>query len=432
MKKFFLNLSFFVIAITLVTLFSCGKSGQQSTNNEYTVVIEGYDWGPAVSKVILPMGETVESVNMGDFTVHVERTSDCGEITNAPSGDRTVVYAYISDKDGNRVDKGENVTLVLRVAPNLRIGHPYESFRSETCSGVRWVDYNMTITNIASGKVWNSEANRIMPLVDDFDLSGVFTHGDITMNYASFVPNTRAAKSPLFIWLHGGGEGGTDPIIPLVGNKVTNYASDEIQNLFEGTYILVPQCPTRWMDAGNGQTTRGDINDIYNEALMALIEKYLADNPRVDRNRIYVSGCSNGGYMAAKLLLLHPDFFAAGLISSCSYRPVNLTDQDVKNLKDVPIWFVHAADDGTTVLEETALPFYERLIDAGAKNVHFSYYDHVVDITGFYGGENYRYPGHWSWVYLHANKCILDFDGTPVKIDGRPVTIMEWTAAQSR
>lgn len=432
MKKKFRISIFMVIAITLVTLFACVGPNQQTNNNEYTVVIEGYDWGPAVSKVILPMGETVSTANIPDYTVHVERTSDCGEVTNAPSGDRTVVYAYVSDEEGNRVEEGENVTLVMYVAPNLRIGNPYESFRSETCNGVRWVDYNMTITNTASGKVWNSEANRIMPLVDDFDLSGVFTHGDVTMNYASFVPETKKAKSPLLIWLHGGGEGGTDPIIPLVGNKVTNYASDEIQNYFEGAYILVPQCPTRWMDAGDGQTTRGELNDIYNEALMALINKYLADNPGVDSDRIYVSGCSNGGYMAAKLLLTNPDFFAAGLISSCSYRPVNLTDQDVENIKDIPIWFVQAADDGTTVPEDTGLPFYRRLIDAGAKNVHFSFYDHVVDITGFYGGENYLYPGHWSWVYLHANECMLDLDGSPVKIDGRPVTIMEWTAAQSK
>ena len=430
-KKFWISF-FMVIAITLGSLFANGETTQQIKNNEYTVVIEGYDWGPAVSKVILPMSEAISSINMNDFTVHVERTSDCGEVTNTPSGDRTVVYAYVSNEEGNIVGEGGYVTLVMSVAPNLRIGNPYESFRSETCNGVRWVDYNMTITNVSSGKVWNSEANRIMPLVDDFDLSGIFSYGDVTMNYASFVPETKKTKSPLFIWLHGGGEGGTDPIIPLVGNKVTNYASDEIQNYFEGAYILVPQCPTRWMDAGNGQSTRGEINDIYYEALMALIKKYLTDNPGVDPNRIYVSGCSNGGYMAAKLLLAYPDFFAAGLISSCSYRPANLTDEQIESIKDIPIWFIQAADDRTTIPEETGLPFYQRLKDAGAKNVHMSFYDHVVDITGFYGGENYLYPGHWSWVYLHANKCVTDLDGSPVKIDGRPVTIMEWTAAQSK
>jgi len=55
-----------------------------------------------------------------------------------------------------------------------------------------------------------------------------------------------------------------------------------------------------------------------------------------------------------------------------------------------------------------------------------------VDITGFFGGEDYRYSGHWSWIYSHANESRRDLDGTPVMLDGRPVTIMEWLAAQSK
>jgi predicted esterase len=438
MKKKYWFAVFIIAAVSFCGLSSYGESNNlpesqsRIENYEYTVVIEGFDWGPAVSKVILHAGETISSVDMGDFTIHVERLSDCGEVRGNASGERTIVYAYVSDEDGNIVEEGEHITLVMAVTPNLRLANPYERFRTETCNGTYWLDYQMTITNNANGQVWNQEAGRIMPLVDEFDLSGKFTYGDVTLSYASFVPETENEKSPLFIWLHGGGEGGTDPIIPLIGNKVTNYASDEIQYFFNGAYILVPQCPTRWMDAGNGQSTRGEINDIYNESLMALIQNYVAENPGIDPNRIYVSGCSNGGYMASKLLLLHPDYFAAGLISSCSYRPANLTDEQINSIKDVPIWFIQAADDRTTIPKETGLPFYRRLIEAGAQNVHMSYYDHVVDITGFFGGENYHYPGHWSWVYLHANKCKYDLDGTPVKIDGRPVTIMEWTAAQRK
>lgn len=97
-----------------------------------------------------------------------------------------------------------------------------------------------------------------------------------------------------------------------------------------------------------------------------------------------------------------------------------------------PFGLYRPADDGTTIPEETGLPFYKHLIEAGAENVHMSYYDHVVDITVFYGGENYLYPGHWSWVYLHANKCKYNLDGSPVKINDRPVTIMEWLAAQRK
>ncbi|MBN2482242.1 MAG: hypothetical protein JXB19_10900, partial [Bacteroidales bacterium] len=89
-------------------------------------------------------------------------------------------------------------------------------------------------------------------------------------------------------------------------------------------------------------------------------------------------------------------------------------------------------DNYTTVPETTVVRLYKRLIEARAKNVHFSYYDHVVDITGFYRGDNYHYNGHWSWVYLHANKCKYDYDGSTIKLDGRPVTVMEWMAAQHK
>jgi predicted peptidase len=165
---------------------------------------------------------------------------------------------------------------------------------------------------------------------------------------------------------------------------------------------------------------------------MALIREYVKVNPGVDVNRIYVGGCSNGGYMALKLILLYPNYFAAAYISALAYKSEYLTDQELAKIKNVPIWFVHSKDDRTTVPDETVVPVYKRLVAAGAKNVHFTYYDHVVDVTGFYGGEGYHYNGHWSWVYLHKNLSRTDFDGSLVKVDGKTVTVMEWMAAQKK
>jgi predicted peptidase len=132
------------------------------------------------------------------------------------------------------------------------------------------------------------------------------------------------------------------------------------------------------------------------------------------------------------LILEHPEYFAAGYISALAYNSEFISDQQIEKIKDVPMWFVHSRDDNTTKPEETVVPLYERLKRAGAKNVVFSYYDNVTDITGFYGGKDYRYPGHWSWIYSHANVARTDFDGSPVLLDGRPVSIMEWLAAQKK
>jgi predicted peptidase len=218
----------------------------------------------------------------------------------------------------------------------------------------------------------------------------------------------------------------------LLGNLAANYASEDMQSIFDGAFVLAPQCPGAWMHNDKGVSTQGKENDIYNEGLMALIKDYVKSNPKVDASRIYVGGCSNGGYMALKLMLLYPDYFAAAYISSLAYQSQYITNEELGKIKKLPIWFVHSKDDATTKADETVVPVYKRLVAAGAKNVHLTLYDHVYDVTDFFGGKGYLYNGHWSWVYLHKNHPRVDFDGSPVKINGKPVSIMEWLAAQKR
>jgi predicted esterase len=409
-------------------------STENETGGTYTMVVEGYDWGAGVSKVILSLGETLSVADPGDYTVFVNRSSDCVTIEGEEaSGERIIVHAYVSDEQGNLMDSGTHVTLVLYVSPLIPLTSPFQYVRNDRCSGNTWVDYQMTIIDRKKNRIWDTETGRIHELVDRFDLTGIYSYSDgLTMSYACFIPSRTDGKAPLIIWLHGGGEGGTDPAIPLLANRAANYASDEIQAVFKGAYVLVPQCPGAWMHNAEGVMTEGKEDDVYHVGLMQLIRDFVSDHPEIDPRRIYVGGCSNGGYMSLKLILEHPDFFAAGFISSLAYQSQYITDQQIESIRKVPIWFVHSADDRTTIPELTVLPVCQRLTAAGAKNIHLSYYDHVVDITGFYGGEGLHYPGHWSWVYCHANLCRRDLDGSPVEVDGRPVTIMEWLAAQMK
>ncbi|MCS5489859.1 prolyl oligopeptidase family serine peptidase [Algoriphagus limi] len=398
----------------------------------YKLVIGGFDWGPAVQKVIL--SNAPSDARPSDFEVFVNRSSNEGEIPEAlRSGKRSVVYTYPSDENGNRQQDGSHMTLVLEVSPIQPIGSPIQYMRVGNRASNVWIDYQVTVVNTKNRQVWDQESGRIMPIVDDFDLDPVFNYQDkVSLSYATFTPEAKSEKSPLIIWLHGGGEGGNDPTIALLGNRAANYASDDIQVLFGGAHVLVPQSPTFWMQSEDGTYTRGDREDVYHEALFALIDDYVTKNPDIDTKRIYVGGCSNGGYMSLKLILEHPDYFAAGYISALAYSNEFISDEQVKSIKNVPIWFVHSADDNTTQPDVTVVPLYHRLKEAGAKNVFFSYYEHVTDITGFYGGEDYLYPGHWSWIYSHANTARTDFDGSPVMLDGKPVTIMEWLAAQKK
>ncbi len=395
----------------------------------YKIVVEGFDWGAGVNKVILALNDTTSKVNAADYTVFASRKSSTGPIAD-PDTKREIVTAYVSDENGSRVKTGKNITLVLSVGPQISISSPFQYQRSK---GNVWVDYSLTIVHPKTGYVWDTSTGKIMPLIDQFDLTGKYTYNEkLTMSYATFTPKVKKDKAPLIIWLHGGGEGGTDPTVPLLGNKAANYAAEGIQSIFEGAYVLSPQCPGAWMHNTQGVGTQGKDNDIYNEGLMALIKDYVKANPGIDVSRIYVGGCSNGGYMALKLILLYPDYFAAGYISALAYRSEYISDSDIQKIKNVPIWFVHAKDDRTTIPDLTVVPVFDRLRKAGAKNVHFTYYDNVIDITNFYGAKGFQYNGHWSWVYLHENLPRTDLDGSPVRVNGKPVTIMEWMASQKK
>ncbi|MDN3202949.1 prolyl oligopeptidase family serine peptidase [Algoriphagus sediminis] len=415
-----------VFKIIALTCFIISLNSAQAQNS-YTIVVEGFDWGPAVNKVILSLDQTTTEANAGDFTVNATRKLETADQPIQPAqGEREVLSAYVSDEKGNRVNEGNNITLVLAVGPRQSIASPFQYVRGR---GNLWVDYQLSISN--GDRTWNQLAGKVMPLIDQFDLTGKFTSDGISLTYASFTPEKRDGKFPLIIWLHGGGEGGTDPTVPLLGNRAANYASEEIQQYFDGAYVLVPQTPTRWMDSGEG-TTRGERDDIYFKALKDLFDDFIGKNPDIDTNRIYVGGCSNGGYMSLKLLVEYPEYFAAGYISALAYRAQNLTDTQVQDIKDIPMWFIHSKDDSTTVANNTVIPVYEKLKAAGAANTHLTLYDHVVDITNVYGGKNYRYPGHWSWIYSHANKSQTDYDGSPVKVNDVPVTVMQWMSLQSK
>ncbi|WP_419211605.1 prolyl oligopeptidase family serine peptidase [Maribacter sp. X9] len=436
MKYKILSFLFLILLLQPIAVLAIEPGTSQNENifeGNYTLILEGYDWGPAAKKVVIPMSETITETKASDFKVTVQRSLNGVEMSPAEaSGSREVLFVYISDENGHRIPEGKHVTLVLMVHPNNPLDSPIKYVVKEGRGANQWIDYKLKINHTPSSKIWDTEAARIYNDLNRFDLSGTHSFEGTNLTYGSFTPKITSKKSPLIIWLHGGGEGGTDPSIPLVANKATNYATPEIQAFFNGAFVLAPQSPTFWMQSVDGDYTRGDKEDIYNKALFNLIETYVSEHPQIDTNRIYIGGCSNGGYMSLKLILEHPDYFAAGYISALAYSNEYITDDEVERIKNVPIWFVHSKDDTTTVPEQTVLPLYQRLIAVGAPNTHLSYYDHVIDLTGVYGGDAYYFPGHWSWIYSHANDADFDFNGEPVLKNGRPITIMEWLSNQKK
>lgn len=421
------HLKRFFLWVLLVPFLAPLGHTQNETAQKYTLVVEGFDWGAAASKVILHMPEAVEQVRASDFEVSVKRSSSCIP-ADAPntSGQRAIVYAYVSDAKGEHTEKGNYVTLNLEVGPYIGLDAPIQYFFGGDCRGNQWVEYQLTITHLKNQSKWTQEANRIIPLVDEFDLAGKFTSPKgVKLSYASYQPKNAKGKRPLIIWLHGGGEGGIDPSIVLLANRAANYAAPEIQRIFGGAHVLAPQSPTFWMQNAKGEYTRGNVEDIYHTSLIALIKEYVGKNPDIDTDRIYVGGCSNGGYMTQKLLLKNPNYFAAAFPSALAYHAEFLSEKDIATLANQSIWYIHSQDDPVTKAAATVIPTYEKLMAAGAKDVHLSMYEHVIDLYGLYGGANYHYNGHFSWIYSHRNHCEKE-------IDGKTVSVMEWLASKRR
>lgn len=406
---------------------------------KYNTIAEVYDLGPFITKVILEVGQTLSDcdINEETFLVHVKRKDKkTGEVYS--EGERKVCAAYISNEEGILTQIGSYITLVLEVDPRISLGSTIVYIDDFNIH----VDSDYTITQVKPINNGNmkiedmvfTELNTKKTLLADDFKSGESTYGGVQLKSAFYQPEKNGYKRPLLIWLHGAGEGGTDPIIAVVGNKVANLISEDIQKHFGGCHVLVPQAPTMWMDDGTGQYNV-DGSSMYIESLKNLIDEYIDSNDDIDKERIYIGGCSNGGFMTLKMIIAYPQMFAAAY-PICEALPDKfITESDINNIKNIPIWFTHAENDPIVDINKHTKATYKRLIEAGAKDVHFSCFHSVVDQTGLYVNEDrtpYELHGHFSWIPALNDQCILDYNNKPIYRNGHMVTMFEWMAGQKK
>lgn len=191
--------------------------------------------------------------------------------------------------------------------------------------------------------------------------------------YLLFLPKKYDAQAdkawPLILFLHGRGESNG----PL--SLVKKWGPPRlVEKNADFPYIVVsPQCPgkERWSDARQQQ--------ILVDLLDVVVGRY-----RVNKDRVYLTGLSLGGYGSWTLAAAHPDRFAA-VVPICGGGD----PKDAERLKALPIWVFHGDKDG-------AVPFArsQQMVDAirkaGGTRVRFTTL------------ENY---GHncWSAAYASPN-----------------------------
>ena len=328
---------------------------------------------------------------------------------------RTVENAYTSDEKGNYIKETTNY-ITLELLCNPTVGNPfYYNLQTQVNE---WSDpYTSVITltkDVTSGtttltstdfSVNQQPTKNFNILIDDvFTINKTHTV-DQTLTYG-YYQCTNTTNKGLLIWIHGMGEGGTDNKIVLYGNKVTALANTTIQgDLKNNCDILIVQTPTFWLDLSKEGKEKYS-PEIYTETFKSLVDKYVSEN-NIAKDRIYIGGCSMGGFMTMNMLLNYPTYFAAAYFAAEAYKDEYISDEQIQSIKNIPMWFIHSENDETVNISLHTNATYKRLQDAGATDLHYSHYDNVVDTSRKYDVDEaqYEYDGHWSWVYLFNDEC---------------------------
>ncbi|MBI5688587.1 MAG: dienelactone hydrolase family protein [Verrucomicrobia bacterium] len=228
----------------------------------------------------------------------------------------------------------------------------------------------------------------------------------IGYRYLLHLPQGYEAQSgrawPLLVFLHGAGERGADPWLVAKHGPPKLLRSDSpaskgetaeaaarratAARLLATEFIVIsPQCSTgqKWDD----------------EAVLALIEE-VSTRHRVDRQRLYLTGLSMGGFGTWSLALKHPAKFAAVAPICGGGLAIDLIfglREHKAATQSLGFWVFHGAKDPVVLLNES-----ERLVEGlrkgGVKELRFTVYPEALHDSWT---ESYANPDLYTWMLQH-------------------------------
>lgn len=416
-----------ICPLMLSSLYGCGSNSSvdasDSIQGTYSYHVSGFDWGACVSSITLNLNKKVNNVSVDDFIVsETEQTTDWQDEALPlveTTIEKTITDAYLADENGEKIDESSQY-VVLEFECTNATGSPivYDAVAGYN----RWSDpfyldvklsdnSNLTSndTKVTSFEI-DEQATSKTSDADAFDYDSFTATDGVTYQYAYH----DADSDVLLVWLHGGGEGGTekentDPSVTLLSNKATSLISEEFQEVVGDVNVLVPQSPTCWMDetgdtVPNIATYQANTGtSFYEDSLFEFISSY---KETIGAKKVIVAGCSNGGFMTLKLALDHPDAFDA-IVPVCeSLKYENITTEQLKGIKDLPMYFIYSNNDTVVDPDDCERPTIEKLKELNASNLSVATVDSVVDLSEINkteDGKPYEYMGHWVWIYFYNN-----------------------------
>lgn len=209
------------------------------------------------------------------------------------------------------------------------------------------------------------------------------------LNYLTYLPrgyeDDPEKKWPLILFLHGAGERGTNVWMVNIHGP-----SKYILNNPDFPFIVIsPQCPA---------------NETWsNEPLLALLS-HVEKSYRVDKQRIYLTGLSMGGYGTWNLGTTYPERFAAIapicgggqtiqiVLAARGYAP-----EKQKALTTLGVWAFHGAKDKVVPPSETE-HMVAALTEAKVPKVKYTLYPEAQHDSWT---ETYNNPELYAWFLKH-------------------------------
>lgn len=190
-------------------------------------------------------------------------------------------------------------------------------------------------------------------------------------SYLVYLPDGYNSDSitswPLMMFLHGSGETGTD-----IEKVKVHGPAKKIEEGYKYPFIVITPQSQQY----------GWRPDLLINILNNVEKKY-----RVDKDRIYLTGLSMGGYGTWQTALDYPEVFAA-IIPICGGGS---TDK-IWNLRNTPVWCFHGAKDNVVPLSES-----ENMVNA------LKTYNPNVKLTV------YPQADHNSWTETYNNEDIYSW-----------------------
>ena len=240
-------------------------------------------------------------------------------------------------------------------------------------------------------KTFSQEENNMLKVkrtepynVLDIFKKQIYSTENFSLPYAIYIPKNYdcGENYPLLVFLHGAGERGDDNQLQLTV-AIQKMFDDPTSPVYD-SIVIAPQCPDerKWVmvpwECGNYSIAETPESEEL-EAVCGIIRNTIEDY-NVDRDRIYITGISMGGYGTWDMLCRHGNRIAAGM-PVCGGADTAFA----RKIKYIPIRTFHGSEDGAVPVDGTRKMF-AALKNAGSKSIQYTELD----------GMNH---GIWDMVY---------------------------------